>query len=68
VGNGRTLFRTFILSVEEAARRCLVGGQTLYNWLRELAQNPAATTIGALLRPQPPSVDTMTSSAASPDR
>jgi putative transposase len=46
--------RTYLLSVEETARRCLLSGQTLYNWLRELAQSPSATTIGQLLRPQPP--------------
>jgi transposase InsO family protein len=46
--------RTYLLSVEDTARRFLVTGQTLYNWLRELARNPTATAIGVLLRTPPP--------------
>ena len=46
--------RTCLLTVEETARRFLVTPQTVYNWLREIARDPAATTIGVLLRPQPP--------------
>jgi hypothetical protein len=46
--------RTYLLSVEETARRFLITSQTLYNWLRELARNPTATAIGVLLRPMPP--------------
>ena len=46
--------RTYMLSVQETARRFLVTPQTIYNWIDELRQDPAATTIGSTVVPVPP--------------
>jgi transposase InsO family protein len=46
--------KTFLLTVEQAARRFLVTAQTLYNWLAELKDKPDVETIGSLLKPEPP--------------
>ncbi len=43
--------RQYMLSVQEAAGRFLVA---LYNWLDEISQDPAATTIGSTVIPVPP--------------
>jgi transposase InsO family protein/septum formation topological specificity factor MinE len=46
--------RKYMLSAQETARRFLVTPQTIYNWLDELRQDPAATTIGSTVVPVPP--------------
>jgi transposase InsO family protein len=46
--------KRFLLSVEDTAHRFQITPQTLYNWQKELDRNPAATTVGTLLRPTPP--------------
>jgi transposase InsO family protein len=46
--------RTYMLSVQETARRFLVTPQTIYNWIDELRQSPTATTIGSTVVPVPP--------------
>ena len=46
--------KTYMLTVEEAARRFLVTPQTLYNWLAEVRRHPDRDTVGSLVRPVPP--------------
>jgi transposase InsO family protein len=46
--------KTYLLSVEETARRFLVSPQTIYNWLGELRRQPDTATIGSIVRPVPP--------------
>src|SRR5262245_53532390 len=48
--------KAHLLSVEMAAERFVVTPQTIYNWLRELREQPAKDTIGSLLKPVPPVV------------
>lgn len=46
--------KTYLLSVEAAARRFLVTPQTIYNWLAEMRRHPDTTAIGSIVSPVPP--------------
>lgn len=47
--------RKYMLTLEQAAERFVITGQTIRNWLEELERAPSATTIGKpLVDPQPP--------------
>ena len=46
--------KTYLLSVEETARRFLLTPQTLYNWLAEVRQHPHRDTVGSSVCPVPP--------------
>jgi len=46
--------RTYLLSVEETARRFLVTPQTIYNWIAEVEHHPDRDTVGATVKPVPP--------------
>jgi transposase-like protein len=46
--------RKFMLSAQDTATRFSVTPQTIYNWLDEIRQHPAATTVGSTVVPVPP--------------
>jgi putative transposase len=46
--------RTYLVSVEETARRFQITPQTLYNWLGDSRRHPDAQSVGSLLKPIPP--------------
>jgi transposase InsO family protein len=48
------LMKAHLLSVEPTAQRFVITAQTLYNWLKDLREEPGKKTIGSLLKPIPP--------------
>ena len=46
--------KTYLVTVEETARRFLVTPQTIYSWIEEMRRDPETTSVGSKIVPVPP--------------